>query len=65
MRLGKKQELRREFQFFSMTGYALILGARAISPWCELTRPSLADQLIKRADGTLVELQPMLGAGGS
>lgn len=26
VRIGKKQELRREFQFFSITGYALILG---------------------------------------
>ncbi len=25
-RMGKKQELRREFQFFSITGYAIILG---------------------------------------
>ena len=25
-RIGKKQELRREFQFFSITGYAMILG---------------------------------------
>lgn len=25
-RMGKKQELRREFQFFSITGYAMILG---------------------------------------
>ena len=25
-RIGKKQELRREFRFFSITGYALILG---------------------------------------
>lgn len=26
VRMGKKQELRREFQFFSITGYAMILG---------------------------------------
>ena len=26
VRLGKKQELRREFHFFSITGYAMILG---------------------------------------
>lgn len=26
VRIGKKQELRREFQFFSITGYAMILG---------------------------------------
>ena len=26
VRMGKKQELRREFHFFSITGYALILG---------------------------------------
>ena len=25
-RIGKKQELRREFKFFSITGYAMILG---------------------------------------
>lgn len=25
-RIGKKQELRREFHFFSITGYAMILG---------------------------------------
>ena len=25
-RIGKKQELRREFRFFSITGYAMILG---------------------------------------
>ena len=27
VRMGKKQELRREFQFFSIWGYAVILGA--------------------------------------
>ena len=26
VRIGKKQELRREFAFFSITGYAMILG---------------------------------------
>lgn len=26
VRMGKKQELRREFQFFSIWGYAVILG---------------------------------------
>lgn len=26
VRMGKKQELRREFRFFSITGYAMILG---------------------------------------
>lgn len=26
MRMGKKQELRRQFRFFSITGYAMILG---------------------------------------
>ena len=26
VRMGKKQELRREFHFFSITGYAMILG---------------------------------------
>ena len=26
VRIGKKQELRREFHFFSITGYAMILG---------------------------------------
>lgn len=26
VRISKKQELRREFQFFSITGYAMILG---------------------------------------
>lgn len=26
VRIGKTQELRREFQFFSITGYAMILG---------------------------------------
>lgn len=26
-RMGKKQVLRREFQFFSITGYAMLLGA--------------------------------------
>ena len=26
-RMGKKQVLRRQFQFFSITGYAMILGA--------------------------------------
>lgn len=26
VRIGKKQELRREFHFFSLTGYAMILG---------------------------------------
>ena len=26
VRIGKKQELRREFRFFSITGYAMILG---------------------------------------
>ena len=26
VRMGKTQELRREFQFFSITGYAMILG---------------------------------------
>ena len=26
VRIGKKQELRREFQFYSITGYAMILG---------------------------------------
>ena len=26
VRLGKKQELRREFNFLSITGYAMILG---------------------------------------
>ena len=25
-RIGKKQELRREFHFYSITGYAMILG---------------------------------------
>lgn len=25
-RIGKKQELRREFHFFSITGYAMLLG---------------------------------------
>ena len=25
VRMGKKQELRREFQFFSITGYAVLL----------------------------------------
>lgn len=26
VRMSKKQELRREFRFFSITGYAMILG---------------------------------------
>lgn len=26
LRMGKKQELRREFSFLSITGYAMILG---------------------------------------
>ena len=26
VRIGKKQELRREFHFFSITGYAMVLG---------------------------------------
>ena len=26
-RLGKKQVLRRQFQYFSITGYAMLLGA--------------------------------------
>ena len=26
VRIGKKQQLRREFHFFSITGYAMILG---------------------------------------
>lgn len=26
VRMGKKQELRRGFRFFSLTGYAMILG---------------------------------------
>ena len=26
VRIGKKQELRRKFQFYSITGYAMILG---------------------------------------
>ena len=26
LRMGKKQELRRVFRFFSITGYAMILG---------------------------------------
>lgn len=26
IRMGKKQELRRQFHFFSITGYAVILG---------------------------------------
>ena len=26
VRIGKKQELRREFRFFNITGYAMILG---------------------------------------
>ena len=26
LRMGKKQELRREFRFLSITGYAMILG---------------------------------------
>jgi hypothetical protein len=26
VRMGRKQELRRQFEFFSITGYAVILG---------------------------------------
>ena len=26
VRIGKKQELQREFEFYSITGYAMILG---------------------------------------
>ena len=26
IRMGRKQELRRQFEFFSITGYAVILG---------------------------------------